>query len=52
MFVCVVQVDRRHSGNVSTVIGQTASLRCRVLDRGNKSVSIYLARVTRDEGEG
>ncbi|XP_064092596.1 zwei Ig domain protein zig-8-like [Macrobrachium nipponense] len=33
------RVDTQHSGNVSTVLGGTASLRCRVLDRGNKTVS-------------
>ncbi|XP_064114854.1 zwei Ig domain protein zig-8-like [Macrobrachium nipponense] len=33
------RVDTLHSGNVSTVLGRTASLRCRVLDRGNKTVS-------------
>ncbi|XP_068203028.1 protein sidekick-like [Palaemon carinicauda] len=32
-------VDTFHSGNVSTVLGRTASLRCRVLDRGNNTVS-------------
>ncbi|KAK7066549.1 hypothetical protein SK128_017352 [Halocaridina rubra] len=32
-------VDLEYSGNVSTVLGKTASLRCRVLDRGNKTVS-------------
>lgn len=33
------RVDPAHSGNVSTVLGKTASLRCRVLDRGNYTVS-------------
>ncbi|XP_042878555.1 zwei Ig domain protein zig-8-like [Penaeus japonicus] len=33
------RVDPAHSGNVSSVLGKTASLRCRVLDRGNYTVS-------------
>ncbi|XP_071536358.1 zwei Ig domain protein zig-8-like isoform X2 [Panulirus ornatus] len=33
------RVDMGHSGNVSSVLGRTASLRCRVLDRGNNTVS-------------
>ncbi|KAK8399450.1 hypothetical protein O3P69_003501 [Scylla paramamosain] len=33
------RVDERHSGNVSSVLGRQASLRCRVVDRGNHTVS-------------
>lgn len=33
------RVDARHSGNVSSVLGRQASLRCRVVDRGNHTVS-------------
>ncbi|KAG7156732.1 Limbic system-associated membrane protein-like 1, partial [Homarus americanus] len=33
------RVDMAHSGNVSSVQGRTASLRCRVLQRANKTVS-------------
>ncbi|XP_050689676.1 zwei Ig domain protein zig-8-like [Eriocheir sinensis] len=33
------RVDQGHSGNVSSVLGGRASLRCRVLNRGNHTVS-------------